>query len=318
MDNSNSKILLNRAIKILDYADIDISSWAIGGGTVLAHYYNHRLSKDIDIFIDDMQLLNSLSPRFNDISESADDYDEMANYISLAFPEGKVDFIVGSQLTDFKSQKQLFLGHEVYLEDAVEIVAKKMYYRGSAAMARDIFDLAVVYSDRPKDIVDTFSKFPEKTRNFYKAFHNITMEGNALYSTTQAKSILPNGLKYIGKEIEICMSLEKDLIKSAFINFKITTKPSYNATMHTFIEQYNRTLLKKGNTEEAAIKASKAIIKISRCDSAKTMSIMYDLLPQAKIDDTYPIKIIQKVKEDPEISKQLSRRDKSKEQELSL
>ena len=119
MDNSNSKILLNRAIKILDYADIDISSWAIGGGTVLANYYNHRLSKDIDIFIDDMQLLNSLSPRFNDISENADDYDEMANYISLAFPEGKIDFIVGSQLTDFKSQKQLFLGHKVYLEDAV-------------------------------------------------------------------------------------------------------------------------------------------------------------------------------------------------------
>ena len=48
------------------------------------------------------------------------------------------------------------------------------------------------------------------------------------------------------------------------------------------------------------------------------MSIMYDLLPQAKIDEVYPIKIIQKVKEDPEISKQLSRRDKSKEQDLSL
>ena len=126
MDNSNSKILLNRAIKILDYANIDISSWAIGGGTVLAHYYNHRLSKDIDIFIDDMQLLSSLSPRFNDISENADDYDEMANYISLAFPEGKVDFIVGSQLTNFKSQKQLFLGYDVYLEDAVEVVAKKI------------------------------------------------------------------------------------------------------------------------------------------------------------------------------------------------
>lgn len=88
--------------------------------------------------------------------------------------------------------------------------------------------------------------------------------------------------------------------------------------MHTFIEQYNRTLLKKGNTEEAAIKASKAIIKIARCDSAKVMSIMYDLLPQAKADDTYPIKIIQKIKEDPEVAKQLSRRDKSKDQGLSL
>ena len=215
MDNSNSKILLNRAIKILDYANIDISSWAIGGGTVLAHYYNHRLSKDIDIFIDDMQLLSSLSPRFNDISENADDYDEMANYISLAFPEGKVDFIVGSQLTNFKSQKQLFLGYDVYLEDAVEIVAKKMYYRGSAAMTRDIFDLAVVHSDRPRDIIDTFSKFPEKTRNFYKTFYSLTMEKSAQYSTAQARSILPDGLRYIGKEMEICMSLEKELQKRA-------------------------------------------------------------------------------------------------------
>ena len=121
-------------------------------------------------------------------------------------------FLTVKKIKEIKSQKQLFLGHEVYLEDAVEIVAKKMYYRGSAAMARDIFDLAVVYSDRPKDIIDTFGKFPEKTRNFYKAFHNLTMEGNALYSTAQAKSILLNGLKYTGKEMEICMSLEKDLI----------------------------------------------------------------------------------------------------------
>lgn len=48
------------------------------------------------------------------------------------------------------------------------------------------------------------------------------------------------------------------------------------------------------------------------------MSIMYDLLPQAKADDTYPIKIIQKVKEDPVIVKQLAQRDKSKEQDLGL
>ena len=111
----------------------------------------------------------------------------------------------------------------------------------------------------------------------------------------------------------------KKIRKQEKINaLMLSTKTSYNATMHTFIEHYNRSLLKKENIEEAAIKASKAIIKISRCDSAKAMSIMYDLLPQAKIDDTYPIKIIQKVKEDPEISKQLSRRDKSKEQDLSL
>ena len=88
--------------------------------------------------------------------------------------------------------------------------------------------------------------------------------------------------------------------------------------MHTFIEHYNRSLLQNGDPKAAAIKASKAVIKFSKCNSAKAMSIMYDLLPQTKVDDSYPIKIIQKVKEDPEIAKQLAQRDKSKDQVLSL
>ena len=67
----NSKILLQKAIDILEEADIKDDEWAVGGGTVLAHYYNHRISKDIDIFINDIQLLTLLSPRFNDMSEDA-------------------------------------------------------------------------------------------------------------------------------------------------------------------------------------------------------------------------------------------------------
>ncbi len=39
--------------------------------------YNHRLSKDIDIFLDDAQLLGGLSPCFNDKSENALEYDEI-------------------------------------------------------------------------------------------------------------------------------------------------------------------------------------------------------------------------------------------------
>ena len=41
------------------------------------------------------------------------------------------------------------------------------------------------------------------------------MEKSAQYSTAQARSILPDGLRYIGKEMEICMSLEKELQKRA-------------------------------------------------------------------------------------------------------
>lgn len=41
------------------------------------------------------------------------------------------------------------------------------------------------------------------------------MEKSAQYSTAQVRSILPDGLRYIGKEMEICMSLEKELQKRA-------------------------------------------------------------------------------------------------------
>ncbi|WP_198117488.1 nucleotidyl transferase AbiEii/AbiGii toxin family protein [Massilia rhizosphaerae] len=36
-------------------------NWTFGGGTVLMRKYQHRLSKDIDIFVPDPQALNYVS-----------------------------------------------------------------------------------------------------------------------------------------------------------------------------------------------------------------------------------------------------------------
>lgn len=71
MENFNSSILLQHAIKILKEAPIKEHEWAICGGTVLAYFYRHRLSKDIDIFIQNLQLLSSVSPRFNEQAENS-------------------------------------------------------------------------------------------------------------------------------------------------------------------------------------------------------------------------------------------------------
>lgn len=89
MDLSDTQSLLKRALRILGNATLPETHWALGGGTVLAHYYQHRRSKDIDIFIDDAQCLARLSPRLNDLSEDALDYAEMGHYISLTFPEDR-------------------------------------------------------------------------------------------------------------------------------------------------------------------------------------------------------------------------------------
>ena len=40
-----------------------LPQWVLGGGTALMIHAGHRLSKDIDAFIDDPQYLSFLSPR---------------------------------------------------------------------------------------------------------------------------------------------------------------------------------------------------------------------------------------------------------------
>lgn len=62
--------------------------------------HRHRLSKDVDIFIDDPQFLGYLTPRLSPVAEAlTTDYAEDANYVKLRFPEGEVDFVVSAPLT---------------------------------------------------------------------------------------------------------------------------------------------------------------------------------------------------------------------------
>ncbi len=69
--------------------------WSFGGGTALMTYYKHRVSKDIDIFLRDVQLLTRITPRLNDfVSEKVDDYTEMSNYLKLKVGKQEIDFIV--------------------------------------------------------------------------------------------------------------------------------------------------------------------------------------------------------------------------------
>lgn len=202
----NSKILLKHAIKALSETTISPNQWSIGGGTVLAAYYNHRLSKDIDVFISDAQFLSRLSPRFNEECCTALDYNEMSNYISLSYMEGKVDFIVAGQLTRHQAKLQSFFGEMVMLDDAVEIVAKKLYFRNDYILPRDIFDLAVVYSsNRQQDLVEFALTIPKQMQQFITNFEkNRELLEERAYSILYWDAILDGGKKFVGKEFEIC------------------------------------------------------------------------------------------------------------------
>lgn len=209
---TNFNRLIGYVVQAVHETGIPDTEWTIGGGTVLSTIFNHRLSNDIDVFIHDIQYLSRLSPRLTDYEGNLIYYNEMANYISLVFPEGKIDFIVSSQLTQFQAKEQNFFGHQVELEDAVEIVVKKLYHRGAYAVPRDIFDLATVYhSDRKEDLIDAIALIPNEFRIFSDELQKKEPNNSKLYSLMADALLLPGSREIVGKEIQICQDLIHDV-----------------------------------------------------------------------------------------------------------
>jgi hypothetical protein len=145
--------LFAHALRILDAAAERYCrpfDWTFGGGTVLAMRHGHRYSKDVDIFVPDPQYLGYLTPRLSDEAAAGDpQYEEAAEFVKLLYPEGEVDFVAGPVLTDPGWRPATVDGRSVRLETDVEILAKKLYFRGDRFRARDLFDLAMLLERDP-------------------------------------------------------------------------------------------------------------------------------------------------------------------------
>jgi Nucleotidyl transferase AbiEii toxin, Type IV TA system len=124
--------------------------WTFGGGTVLMLRHQHRMSKDIDIFVPDPQYLGFVSPRLSDAAENvSQDYVEGPGFVKLLRPEGEIDFVASPNLTAQPFEEWTLLGRKVKVETSAEIVAKKLWHRGDRATARDLFDLSLVIEREP-------------------------------------------------------------------------------------------------------------------------------------------------------------------------
>ena len=124
--------------------------WTFGGGTVLMLRHGHRLSKDIDLFVPDPQYLGFVNPRLSDFAAAmSHSYVENAEFIKLLRPGGEIVIVVGANLTQPAWTWEQIQGRAVRVETDVEIVAKKMWFRGDRATARDLFDLALVVRTQP-------------------------------------------------------------------------------------------------------------------------------------------------------------------------
>jgi hypothetical protein len=123
----------------------------MGGGTRLMLALRHRISDDIDLFIRDPQWIGYLTPRLNDdVGQGTVAYDESSDFLKLRYPSGEVDFIVRMSLLGGEPQPS---DMSVFpLEPVSEVLAKKLFYRGWALTARDLFDWWAIRELMPTEI----------------------------------------------------------------------------------------------------------------------------------------------------------------------
>jgi len=128
--------------------------WTFGGGTVLMLRFDHRFSKDIDLFVPDPQYLGYVNPRLGGPAEDlTSEYEENAQFIKLQLEAGDIDVVVGAPLTEPNFEIVDYKGRAIRVETSAEVIAKKMWHRGNEAKARDLFDLCAVATFEP-DAID--------------------------------------------------------------------------------------------------------------------------------------------------------------------
>lgn len=203
MNSDSWKNLFSAAMQQIKQANLSSSMWTFGGGTVLMHKFNHRFSKDIDIFFSDRQLLGYISPRINDaLEDRAIKYIEQDNFTKIYLKEGEIDFILSPRISNCKPVQAIIEGEKIFLDHPVEIIAKKIEHRASEFKARDVFDLAILYSQMKTTMLKNLDISKEKLiclKNRVCDLH----ESNILENQLQEISRLPAGEKIRGTEFEL-------------------------------------------------------------------------------------------------------------------
>jgi len=125
----------------------------LGGGTRLMLALEHRISDDIDLFMESPSWLPYVSPRTNDNYEGIlKSYNEDGDHVKWVFQNGEIDFIVRTPLLEQQGLWNPPADETIFaLEPPLEILAKKLFYRGWALTPRDLFDWHCLEQNVPTD-----------------------------------------------------------------------------------------------------------------------------------------------------------------------
>lgn len=139
--------LLQKALVALDSLEGGSGPWTFGGGTALAQILGHRISYDVDIFLDSSTVLKNLAPNMNPVTRSlCDTWQWPGKYLKLILRDvGEIDFLNAPSFTGNPTYELRFGERSIAAERSAEIATKKLVYRASTFTARDAFDLAAIH-----------------------------------------------------------------------------------------------------------------------------------------------------------------------------
>lgn len=140
---------MQKALVALDSLEGGAGPWTFGGGTALAQILGHRISYDVDIFLDSSTALKNLAPNINPVTKSlCDSWQWPGKYLKLTLRDvGEIDFLNAPSYTANPTYELKFGERTIAAERPAEIATKKLVYRASTFTARDAFDLAAIHLD---------------------------------------------------------------------------------------------------------------------------------------------------------------------------
>ena len=147
--------MLGAVLPILDAHRPGTDWWSFGGGTALTQRLGHRVSYDIDLFIENAADLKALTPNANPAMKrlaGQNKYDYPGYYLKVPYgapPVGEIDIIIATGVTNAPCTDWTFQGRRIQLETVEEILAKKCCFRAGSFKVRDVFDLAAALHADP-------------------------------------------------------------------------------------------------------------------------------------------------------------------------
>ncbi len=238
---SIQKELFDIALQILE--DYGIHTWSFGGGTALSVlFYQHRMSFDIDIFLEDFSEIQKLLFYQKEIARNLG-IGEMAisastTGITFYLEDGsfKLDFVYSPALTGDAFVPMNVFGHNsMRVQKPLEIIAKKLKFREKATI-RDFVDYAIAQDrqqiltklkheaivdiDRYFDVIEKFNRFDKKV---FDTELQLLMPGQNRTKEDFEEAI--KGLMVPGKEVTVAMDHTGEVV--AFDEFVEGYRPVY-------------------------------------------------------------------------------------------